>query len=135
MDKLHAEIARHFIGLIGVNGEDMVKSLPVWRWASDFAQIFIFCRQNTAFDAINFAIFEKQGDAASGGFATAFLQAERVIPTFAMENIGQQWRAKNKARLIFRHPRLDLCHHLLRDEVTLLNGDAVRREKPKKFLR
>ena len=43
-----------------------------------------------------------------------------------MEHIGEHRRAENEAHLVFGLPGLQLLHHVERDEITLLDIDAIR---------
>jgi len=60
------------------------------------------------------------------GSAT-FSHCVDVIPTVLMEGVYQEWCAENIFDLAFVHPGAQFIHHLLSDDVTLLNVLAIHK--------
>ena len=102
-------------------------------WRRDAKQVVIFFGQITAFKLRDAAFFEKNDDPAAGNFAITFTDAEGIIPAGFMEQVGEQRGTEHEAYLFGRHAYLQLCHHLFRDEITLLNIGAVDRHYAKQL--
>ena len=79
------------------------------------------------------AFFEKYDDSAAGDFTVAFADAEGIIPAGFMKQVSQQRGTEHETHLLGRHAFLQLGHHLLGDEVTLLNVWAVDRHHAEQF--
>jgi len=102
-------------------------------WRCDAKQVVIFFGQITAFKLRDAAFFEKYDDPAAGNFPITFTDAEEIIPAGFMEQVGKQWGAEHKAYLFGRHAHFQLGHHLLGNEITLLNIGAVNRHYAKQL--
>lgn len=100
--------------------------------ACETSEVIFFCRQIAAFKACQAIILEEYGHPADSYLAIAFLEAEGIVPSIGMEDIGQQWRSKHKPHLIGGHAFLELRYHFFRNKVALLDIDAVRGQKSEK---
>ena len=58
----------------------------------------------------------------------AALEVEDVVPAIGVEQVREQRRAEQLTHLVARHAGLKLVVSFLRDEVTLHDVDAVRRD-------
>src|SRR5690606_7865410 len=68
---------------------------------------------------------EERGAPLLTSHSPAWLIAVDVVPAVLTEGIAYQWRAHDKDDLTLGHARSQLVHHLLGDDVALLDVDLV----------
>src|SRR5688572_31086550 len=86
------------------------------------------CGHGVAVEARDLAVLEEHGELAALAFRARSFAPVEVIPAVGVKNVGEQRRAEDESYLLLAHARLQLRHHLLRDEIALLDVDAIRRD-------
>src|SRR5258708_4360874 len=87
-------------------------------------------------DSLQLAVLEKHCDASVFGLAAVGgLAQENVVPAFLVKDVAHQGRAQDESHLIAGEAGLQLCDHLLRYVIRLLDFDPVRAEAGRKSAR
>lgn len=74
---------------------------------------------------------EEYAQVLLGGFAVAIAHRVDVVPAILVKGIGQQRRTHHEFHLLAAHAWLQLVHLFLRDDVALIDIDAINpRELP-----